>query len=92
MPKKALSDRVKKHKANQANEHRLRQAAMAYLTAKKSGEKLSYRKVGEEFGVDEGLPRKNWPKAPIRPRKPKLPDPDEVEDEDGEEDDEEYED
>ncbi len=49
MPFKQLSNCVKKHKANKANGIRLHQAAEAYLTAKNSPVKLSFRKIEERF-------------------------------------------
>ena len=51
MPYKALSDRVKKNKANQANNKCLLEAAEAYLNAKDGGNKLSFCKIQEKFGV-----------------------------------------
>jgi hypothetical protein len=49
MPFKPLSNRVKKHKANKANEARLHQAAEAYLHAKNSPAKLSFREIEKRF-------------------------------------------
>jgi len=48
---KALSNRVKKHKANKANNNRLHEAAEAYLRAKNGPEKPSFRKTEEIYGV-----------------------------------------
>ena len=141
MPFKPLSERVKKHKSNKANEAQLHQAAEAHLAAKNGAGKLSFQKIEERFPgvkkstleryingkgkttlefnatkqklsrieegvlvnlilesadrdcdrlVSEGVPKKNWPKGPIRPRKPKLPATlDTVVDEDDGEDEEE---
>ena len=50
MPFKPLSNRVKKHKANKANESRLHKAAEIYLESAKSGpRKLSFREIEEMF-------------------------------------------
>jgi len=49
MPFKPLSDRVKKHKINKANEAQLHQAAQAYLAAKNGPSKVSFRKIEERF-------------------------------------------
>lgn len=49
MPFKPLSDHVKKHKANKANETQLHQAAEAYLAAKNGPSKLSFRQIEERF-------------------------------------------
>ena len=49
MPFKPLSNRVKKHKANKANETRLHRAAESYLAAKYGPGKLSFRKIEERF-------------------------------------------
>lgn len=46
---KPLSNRVKKHKANIANEYRLCQVAEVYLTAKNGPDKSSFRKIEEMF-------------------------------------------
>jgi hypothetical protein len=51
MPYKALSNRVKKHKANHANNKCLLEAAEAYLQAKDGPNKLSFRKIEEMFEV-----------------------------------------
>jgi len=56
MPFKPLSNHVKKHKANIANENRLHQAAEAYLTAKNGPDKLSFQKIEERFpGVKKSI-------------------------------------
>ena len=56
MPFKPLSNRVKKHKSNKANEARLHQAAEAYLAAKNGPGKLSFRKIEERFpGVKKSI-------------------------------------
>ena len=49
MPFKLLSKHIKKHKANNANEACLHQAAEAYLAAKNGPGKLSFRKIEERF-------------------------------------------
>jgi hypothetical protein len=54
-PLKALSDRVKKHKANQANNKCLLEAAEAYLNAKDGGNKLSFREIEEKFRVKRSI-------------------------------------
>jgi Tc5 transposase DNA-binding domain len=49
MPSKPLSDRVKKHKVNRANDTRLREAAQAYLDGQNGSEKLTFRKIEEMY-------------------------------------------
>ena len=70
---KGLSTRVKNRKKGLVKENSLQNAKEAYIKAIEHERKVAEWKLTCEKLQKDGVPKRNWPKGPTRPRKPKLP-------------------